>query len=247
MRLIAAFFVSSVLVMSSVAAEPALTTDDEKTLYAIGMSLARSLSTFGLTKEELAVVVAGMEDELFAPEKQVDIEVYGPKIQSFAEARVKVAADAEKARSAEFLANAAKGATKIASGLVYEETKVGTGDQPKPTDKVKVHYTGKLTDGTVFDSSKERGEPAVFPLSGVIKCWSEGMAMMKVGGSATLVCPSDLAYGDRGAPPKIKPGATLVFDVELLEIVKNEPPKAAAPGVPGVAPAPAESAAPKTP
>jgi len=252
MRTIAALAVScSVLLVTPpvFAAEPTLQTDDQKTLYAIGMSLARNLATFGLTKEELAVVVAGMEDELFAPEPKVDIEVYGPKIQGFAQARAKVAADAEKQRSATFLADAAKkpGATKTASGLVYRETKAGGGEQPKPTDKVKVHYHGTLTDGTVFDSSKERGEPAVFPLNGVIPCWTEGVALMKVGGTATLVCPSDLAYGDRGAPPKIKPGATLVFDVELLEIVKSPPPSTAPSGVPGVAPSPEAGGTPKTP
>jgi FKBP-type peptidyl-prolyl cis-trans isomerase FkpA len=83
-----------------------------------------------------------------------------------------------------------------------------------------VHYQGMLTDGTVFDSSVQRGEPVTFPLSGVIKCWTEGVQLMKVGGKSRLVCPSELAYGERGAPPRIKPGATLVFEVELLGIEK---------------------------
>jgi FKBP-type peptidyl-prolyl cis-trans isomerase FkpA/FKBP-type peptidyl-prolyl cis-trans isomerase FklB len=85
---------------------------------------------------------------------------------------------------------------------------------------VKVHYHGTLIDGSVFDSSRERGQPATFPLGNVIRCWTEGVQLMKAGGKSRLVCPPDLAYGDRGAPPKIKPGATLVFEVELLEIVK---------------------------
>ena len=84
---------------------------------------------------------------------------------------------------------------------------------------MKVHYHGTLTDGSVLDSSVQRGEPATFPLNGVIKCWGEGVGLMKVGGKSRLVCPPDLAYGDRGAPPKIKPGATLIFEVELLDIV----------------------------
>ena len=92
---------------------------------------------------------------------------------------------------------------------------------PKATDTVKVHYHGTLTDGTVFDSSVKRGEPATFPLNQVIKCWTEAVQLIKVGGKSRLVCPSGIAYGDRGSPPVIKPGATLVFEVELLDIVKQ--------------------------
>ena len=117
-------------------------------------------------------------------------------------------------------AAAEKGATKTASGLVIVPIKAGTGASPKATDRVKVHYHGTLADGTVFDSSVQRGEPATFPLNGVVPCWTEGLQLMKVGGKSRLVCPAALAYGDRGAPPRIKPGATLTFEVELLEIVK---------------------------
>src|SRR5438094_917610 len=106
-------------------------------------------------------------------------------------------------------------ATPIALVLVLD------GASPAATDRVKVHYHGTLTDGTVFDSSVKRGEPLTIALGGgVIKCWSEGVPLMKVGGKSRLVCPSDLAYGDQGRPPTIKPGATLVFEVDLLEIVK---------------------------
>ena len=131
-------------------------------------------------------------------------------------------AAAEKKASEGYLAKAAgeKGADKTPSGLIYKETKAGAGDSPKSTDTMKVHYTGKLTDGTVFDSSVQRGEPATFPLNGVIPCWTEGLQLMKVGGKSKLVCPANLAYGDRGSPPRIKPGSTLTFEVELLEIVK---------------------------
>jgi len=114
--------------------------------------------------------------------------------------------------------------------LQVEDVIVGTGTEAKVGDAVRVHYTGKLANGTVFDSSVERGQPATFPLNQVIKCWTEGVQQMKVGGKARLICPPDVAYGDRGAPPKIKPGSTLQFDVELLEIVKEQPPAAAPTG-----------------
>jgi FKBP-type peptidyl-prolyl cis-trans isomerase FkpA len=155
------------------------------------------------------------------------MQTYGPKLQALAKERAAGAAAGEKKVSADFLTKAAaeKGAKKTASGLIYSEIKPGKGDSPKPTDKVKVHYEGKLIDGTVFDSSIKRGEPVTFPLNGVIKCWTEGVQLMKVGGKSKLICPSDIAYGDAGSPPTIKPGATLVFEVELLEIVKADAPK----------------------
>ena len=198
-------------------------TDDEKTLYALGLALARNVGSFNLSEAELALVQAGFSDGVLKRKPQVDIETFGPKIQALAQARASAGAEAEKKASAGFLEKAAaeKGAVKLPSGVIYSEIKPGTGDSPKATDTVKVHYQGTLTDGTVFDSSIKRGEPATFPLNGVIKCWTEGLQKMKVGGKSRLVCPSDIAYGDRGSPPTIKPGATLVFEVELLEIVKK--------------------------
>jgi FKBP-type peptidyl-prolyl cis-trans isomerase FkpA/FKBP-type peptidyl-prolyl cis-trans isomerase FklB len=143
------------------------------------------------------------------------------KIQELRTQRAAVVAAAEKKSGDAFVTKAASepGAKKLDSGVVITTLKPGTGPSPKATDKVKVHYHGTLTDGTVFDSSVQRGQPATFPLNGVIKCWTEGVQQMKVGGKSRLVCPADVAYGERGAPPKIKPGATLVFEVELLEIV----------------------------
>ena len=117
-------------------------------------------------------------------------------------------------------AAAEKGAKRTASGIVITKLKEGTGPSPKATDTVKVHYHGTLPDGKVFDSSVQRNEPATFPLNGVIPCWTEGVQIMKVGGKSKLVCPAALAYGDRGAPPDIGPGATLIFEVELLGIEK---------------------------
>jgi FKBP-type peptidyl-prolyl cis-trans isomerase FkpA len=115
-------------------------------------------------------------------------------------------------------AAAMPGAVRTASGLVYRELNAGTGTSPKATDVVKVHYRGTLVDGTEFDSSYKRNEPATFPLNQVIPCWTEGVQKMKVGGKAQLVCPSSIAYGDRGSPPEIPGGATLIFEIELLEI-----------------------------
>ncbi len=105
-----------------------------------------------------------------------------------------------------------------ASGLQYAVTKEGTGKAPKATDKVTVHYAGWLTNGTAFDSSFQRGQPASFPLNGVIKGWTEGLQLMKEGGATTFVIPAQLGYGSRGAPPVIGPNATLVFHVELIKV-----------------------------
>ena len=134
------------------------------------------------------------------------------------------------AQSDAALAAASKeaGAQVTKSGLVYLSLKNGTGASPAATDKVKVHYKGTFPDGREFDSSYKRGQPTEFPLNGVIPCWTEGVQLMKVGGKSRLVCPSGIAYGDNGSPPKIKPGATLSFEVELLEIVKPAAPVAAA-------------------
>jgi FKBP-type peptidyl-prolyl cis-trans isomerase FkpA len=109
---------------------------------------------------------------------------------------------------------------KTSSGLVITMLKDGTGASPKGTDTVKVHYRGTLVDGKEFDSSYGRGQPATFPLNRVIPCWTEGVQMMKSGGKAKLVCPSKLAYGSQGVPGTIPPDATLIFEVELLEIIK---------------------------
>jgi FKBP-type peptidyl-prolyl cis-trans isomerase FkpA len=110
------------------------------------------------------------------------------------------------------------GAVVTASGLVYRSLKDGTGASPTASDKVKVHYRGTFPDGREFDSSYKRNEAIEFPLSGVIKCWTEGVARMKVGGKAKLTCPPAIAYGERGAGGVIPPNATLLFEVELLGI-----------------------------
>ena len=208
--------------VASGASAQELKTDEQKTLYALGLAISKSLANFVLTPAELELVKAGLTDGALNREKKVDLEAYRPKLQEFQRTRLAAAALGEKKAAQAFLEKAAaeKDATKTASGAIVQTIKAGTGEAPKATDKVKVHYHGTLIDGTVFDSSVQRGQPATLPLNGVIKCWSEGVQAMRVGGKSRIVCPSDLAYGDRGMPPAIKPGATLVFEVELLEIVK---------------------------
>jgi FKBP-type peptidyl-prolyl cis-trans isomerase FkpA len=197
-------------------------TDEEKAFYSFGFNLSQQLQMLNLTPAEFSQVQSGLADGVLKKPEKVPVKEFYPKFQQLARDRVVAGAGTEKKAGQEFLEKAAKekGATKTATGIVYQEIKAGTGEQPKASDKVKVHYTGSLTDGTVFDSSVQRGQPATFPLTGVVKCWTEGLQLMKVGGKAKLICPSDLAYGDQGRPPQIKPGATLVFEVELLEIVK---------------------------
>jgi FKBP-type peptidyl-prolyl cis-trans isomerase FkpA/FKBP-type peptidyl-prolyl cis-trans isomerase FklB len=130
--------------------------------------------------------------------------------------------ESAKAAGQQFVEEAAarEGATRLESGVVIEEITPGTGESPGESDTVKVHYHGTLTNGTVFDSSVERGQPATFALNRVIPCWTQGLQQIKVGGKSRLTCPADTAYGDRGAGPNIPPGSTLVFEVELLEIVQ---------------------------
>jgi FKBP-type peptidyl-prolyl cis-trans isomerase FkpA len=199
------------------AAPPA--TEEEKVLYSLGLSIARSLAPFDLNDADLAQVVAGLTEGLKGT-ATVNLETYGPKIGELAQARAgRVAAKSKGKGEAFRTAAAAKpGAKKQASGLIYREIKAGNGKQPTLEDKVSVHYRGTLIDGTEFDSSYSRNQPTEFPLKGVVPCWREGVALMKVGTKAELVCPPELAYGDNGAPPKIGPGETLVFEVELLEV-----------------------------
>jgi FKBP-type peptidyl-prolyl cis-trans isomerase FkpA len=209
-------------------------TEDEKTLYTLGMLLGRNLGTFNLTAEELEYVKSGLSDMVLKKEHQVDLDKYGPKVDALARKRGQERVAVEKESAKKFLDAAARepGAIVTPSGMVFRSTSPGTGATPTPTDRVSVQYEGRLTDGTVFDSTKKRGgTPATFPLNGVIKCWTEGVGKMKVGEKAQLTCPSTIAYGDSGRPPTIPGGATLIFDVELVSIL---PPNAPQPGMPGM-------------
>ncbi|MGD1073822.1 MAG: FKBP-type peptidyl-prolyl cis-trans isomerase [Bryobacteraceae bacterium] len=193
-------------------------TDDEKTIYALGLSMYRSIGQFDLSPAELEILKKSFSDAA-AGKPEVDIQVWGPKIQALATARSGRGKEKQKAMSAAYLSKAAAefGAQKTASGLIYKELRAGAGASPKATDNVKVNYRGTLVDGTEFDSSYKRNEPAEFPLNGVIKCWTEGVQKMKIGGKSRLVCPADLAYGDDGRPG-IPGAAALIFEIELLQI-----------------------------
>lgn len=199
-----------------------LANDEQKQLYALGVAVSQSLSEFELSESDLEIVKSGLSDGILKRTLKVDLQTVKPKIQQLVQARAAVVGAREKKAGAAFMAKAAAepGAKKTASGAIVTTLKEGKGPSPKASDTVKVQYQGTLMDGTVFDSSIQRGQPATFPLGNVIKCWTEGVQEIKVGGKARLVCPADIAYGDRGSPPAIKPGATLVFEVELLEIVK---------------------------
>jgi FKBP-type peptidyl-prolyl cis-trans isomerase FkpA len=200
------------------AGPPPLTTDEEKEIYALGLSIARSLTQFDLSPSELDICKRALSDAI-TNKPAIDLNEWGPKIQALAIARAARVTEREKEAGAAYLLKAAAepGAVKTDSGLVYRDVTPGTGASPKPTDTVKVNYRGTLVNGTEFDSSYKRNEPAQFPLNGVIKCWTEGVQKMKVGGKAMLTCPSDIAYGDHG-PPGIPGGAVLIFEIELLEI-----------------------------
>src|SRR2546422_445842 len=200
-----------------------LETEDQKTLYALGLLLGRNIKPFALKPEELAIVKAGLTDAVTDTKPQVEIDTYGPKVNELAQKRAASGADDAKKKGQEFADNVAKekGAAKTASGVVIRTITAGAGASPTADDVVKVHYEGKLIDGTVFDSSIKRGQPAEFPLNGVVPCWTEALQKMKKGEKSQVVCPSSVAYGDRGSPPNIPPGATLSFEVELLDFHKK--------------------------
>jgi FKBP-type peptidyl-prolyl cis-trans isomerase FkpA len=221
--LLLALLPSTLFAQTPAPAAGAPQTDEEKTLYAVGLLLSRSIREFDLSPAEIEVIRRAISDG-YAGKPAIDLEEWGPKIQALANARGERLITKEKAAGAAYLTKAAAAATavKTDSGLVYVQTTAGTGASPAATDRVKVQYRGTLIDGTEFDSSYARNEPAEFPLADVIHCWTEGVQRMKVGGKARLVCPSDLAYGDRGNDA-IPGGATLVFDIELLDVLPPAP------------------------
>lgn len=193
-------------------------TDDQKILYTIGNSIARSLSVFTLTAEEFEYVKLGLQDAQNNKRPAFDVADYTAQVQDLARKRRKITGEKLAVAGKAFLEKAAleKGAQKFPSGMVYQSVLEGKGGYPKSSDVVTVQYRGMLSDGKEFDSSYKRGRALEFKLDNVIKCWQEGLQKMQPGGKAKLVCPSNLAYGETGAGETILPGATLQFDVELI-------------------------------
>ena len=198
---------------------PAPLTEEQKVIYALGLLMQRSLGQFDLSAVEMDIIKRALTDAT-AGKPAISLDEFGPQVQSLAAARRERVLVRDKAASLEYLTKAAVevGAVKTTSGLVYRELVAGAGASPTASDFVRVHYRGTLVNGTEFDSSYARNEPAEFALRGVIGCWTEGVQRMRVGGKARLVCPSELAYGDTGSPD-IPGGSTLIFEVELLAIV----------------------------
>jgi len=214
------------------AADVELTTEDQKTLYALGMALTARLPKLEYTEAEMAAVRAGILDGLAGHRPRVDMGTVAARIEPFLMERMAAAKEKTVAKGAAFREAEAKkpGAETLDSGLVYFQQEAGAGASPDANDTVKIHYVGTFPDGEVFDSSRENDEPATFSLDGVVACFAQGLQKMKVGGKARFVCPPELAYGDSGSPPAIMPGATLVFEVELLEVTEtpDEPGSASA-------------------
>jgi FKBP-type peptidyl-prolyl cis-trans isomerase FkpA len=204
------------------AAESAPRNEEQKTLYAVGLIVARQLSVFNLNPAELEIVQRGIMDSVTGRKPELELSAYNEKVQELARSRRKAQGEKLASGNKDFLEQAAKekGAVQTASGLIFQSITEGSGASPGASDTVKVNYRGRFPDGKEFDSSYKRDKPIEFKLDGVIKCWTEGLQKMKVGGKAKLVCPPAIAYGDAGFNDLILPCATLVFDVELLETIK---------------------------
>jgi FKBP-type peptidyl-prolyl cis-trans isomerase FkpA/FKBP-type peptidyl-prolyl cis-trans isomerase FklB len=218
------FLAPALLVLSSCdGGSPDIKTDKQKFSYTIGQQIGQNLKSQNLDVDP-KVIAAAIQDVLSGAKPRLSQEDQQKAMMAARESIQKKQQEEGKEnleKGAKFLEeNKKKSGVKVtASGLQIEMLKPGSGASPKATSQVKVHYRGTLIDGTEFDSSYKRGQPAQFPLNGVIKGWTEALQMMKPGGKARLVIPSDLAYGPMGRPG-IPPNSTLVFEVELIEVLK---------------------------
>lgn len=211
----------ALLFISACSQEPK--TDEQKAFYSLGAQLSKQVSIFELTPEEMKYVQQGMSDASAGKKLAVDPDAGIMKLTEMARSRMAKAAEKQKELSKPYLEKAAKeqGAQKTASGLIYKEIKAGTGTQPKAADVIKFNYTGTFINGKQFDSSAQYGKPVEVPfvaLGRVMPWLVEGIGMMKAGGKAKLVCPAELAFGEKGYPPLIPGNATLIYEVELLDV-----------------------------
>ena len=200
-----------------------LKTELDTVSYGLGVNIGSNIKQQGVKNLNLNALMKGMEQALAGDSTWLNDQEAMSAIQGYF-TKISEAKGAESKKAGEaFLAENGKkkGITTTASGLQYEVIKMGDGDKPLATDEVTVHYHGTTTDGQVFDSSKDRGEPATFPLNGVIAGWTEALQLMPKGSIFKLYLPSNLAYGERGAGEKIPPHAVLIFEVELLDIKKK--------------------------
>lgn len=206
--------------------KPELKTLQDKVSYGIGMNLGRDFKQQGVQIDP-KILARGIQDALAGGETMLTedqvreaFEAFQKELMAKQEAKAKEDADKNKAAGVSFLAENGKkeGIKTTASGLQYKVLTEGTGKSPTATDTVTVNYRGTLTDGTEFDSSYKRNQPATFQVGGVIPGWTEALQLMKEGGKYELYIPAELAYGERGAPPVIGPNATLVFEVELVKV-----------------------------
>jgi len=200
-----------------------LETEEQKVAYAIGMDIARNLSSSGIENLDANALAQGVDQMMNGSELLLGEAEAQEVIQNYFSAlqEKKFAGNIEAGKA--FLAEnkTKEGVVELPSGLQYQIITEGTGEKPGINDVVKTHYHGTLLDGTVFDSSVDRGEPISFPVSGVIAGWTEALQLMPVGSKWKLFIPSELAYGERGAGAQIGPHATLIFEVELLEVEKK--------------------------
>lgn len=192
----------------------------DKVSYALGIGIGRQLADMGANDIVTEDFAAAMKDVLTGAQLQIDETEAQAMVQEYLQRKGEERLKSVKAEGEAFLAENAKkeGIVTLPSGLQYQVLQEGNGKSPKATDQVKCHYEGTLINGKVFDSSYRRGEPATFPLNGVIAGWTEGLQLMKEGAKYRFFIPFNLAYGTRGAGQDIPPYATLIFDVELIEV-----------------------------